>query len=208
MDHFEIVPIKTIHEVVAHTLEPLLCEMGFEFQKPLHWVRSTDAPLRQLFCLRQWKGGAVAPAWGLSLDFVPHVSGDTVKWHRTAKSALFDIGYDANDRSMEFYYTKGIEHIQQLAPKILPGAVQAAQEFWATIKLVGDLPAAFEALKAHTARGGLGFYNYFQYPIAYAFSLAVAGEKYAAQQELARASVESSKTRSKIEQFLGMASAT
>ncbi|OPK06916.1 hypothetical protein BZ164_00785, partial [Pseudomonas veronii] len=43
-----------------------------------HGARS--APIRQLFRLEQCKGGALAPSWALSLDFVPHLSGNEIKW--------------------------------------------------------------------------------------------------------------------------------
>ncbi|MDT3723198.1 hypothetical protein RND78_27265, partial [Pseudomonas oryzihabitans] len=61
---FAVVRIDQIHEIVAPIVEARLHALGFEIQGPLHWLRSDDAPIRQIFCLRQWKGDALAPAWG------------------------------------------------------------------------------------------------------------------------------------------------
>ena len=203
METFEIVTIKEIHEIVSDTLEPILDPLGFECQKPLHWVRSDDAPIRQMFCLRQWKGGAVAPAWGISLDFVPHVSGSVVKWHRTPSSAMFDLGCDPHDRAMEFYYTKGKSHVALEAPRVLPAAVQAAQGFWLSVSRQSELLGAFEAAKARLAqRRGLGFYNHVQYPIAYAFCLARSGNLSRAVDELSQSFIESASARARMEELL------
>ena len=203
MEPFEIVTVKEMHEIVSDALEPMLDLLGFECQKPLHWVRGDDAPIRQLFCLRQWKGGSVAPAWGISLDFVPHVSGSSVKWHRTSKSAIFDLGCDPHDRTMEFYYTKGKSHVALEAPRVLPAALQAAQSFWLSVCKESELLSAFEAEKARLAqRRGLGFYNHVQYPVAYAFCLARSGNLSQALAELAQSVIDSAAVRARMEELL------
>lgn len=52
---FEIVRIDQIHEIVSPTVESLLQPLGFKFQGPLSWLRSVNAPIRQLFRLEQRK---------------------------------------------------------------------------------------------------------------------------------------------------------
>ena len=126
---FAIVRIDQIHEIVAPAVESLLQPLGFEVQNPLSWLRSVDAPIRQMFCLKQWKGGVLTPAWGLSLDFVPHLSGNEIKWHRTPKSAQFDLTFDMRDRAFDISYSHGPDVIASSAPKILRAAIENAESF-------------------------------------------------------------------------------
>lgn len=184
MSSFEIIPTEEIHRRVYPLVEELLFPLGFELQKPLHWVRSHDAPIRQMFMLMQLKGGAVSPCWGLSLDFVPHVSGSEVKWHRTLKSACPDLIMDARDRSLEFSCIHGAAEIMLKAPNVISRSVSEAEAFWTSARSISDLPFVFESIRRHMSGGGLGFYNYVQHPLAYAFVLAKLGRHEEAQSEL------------------------
>lgn len=186
MSSFSIVTIDQIHKIVTPIVEPLLIPIGFKLQKRLHWLRSSDAPIRQIFCLRQWKGGQLAPAWGLSLDFVPHVSGNTIKWHRTEKTARLDLTFDTRSREFDIPYHHGPEPITQKAPHVLDSAIVQANVFWSNARTISELPGAFEKVKRHLSSGGLGFYNYTQHPIAYAFVLAMNDQPDAARAELDR----------------------
>lgn len=186
MTDFEIVSIEEIHRRVSPPIEEHLIPLGFELQKPLHWVRGEDAPIRQMFVLQQYKGGVVAPIWGLSLDFVPHVSGSEVKWHRTQKSARLDAVMDPRDRSMEFHYMYGPEHIAQKAPAAISMALGQAEPFWGSAKSIAELPNVYEGIKRHMSGGGLGFYNFVQHPLAFAFVLAKVGRHEEAESELSR----------------------
>lgn len=168
---FAIVRIDQIHEIVAPTVEALLGPLGFVAQGPVTWVRSDDAPIRQLFCIQQWQGGKAAPGWGLSLDFVPHLSGNEVKWHRTLKSARPDIMIPAQDRSLDFYYCYGPELIAQTAPDIIVRAIEHAQVFWASAHSVAVLPQVFEQVQEK----GLGIHYAHSRSRAHAFALAMNG---------------------------------
>src|SRR5262245_63517673 len=130
MSSFEVVATDQIHQIIAPIAEQLLVPLGFESHRPLHWLKSDDAPIRQVFCLRQWKGGALAPAWGLSLDFVPHVSGSRLRWHRTVKSARLDITVNAHGRDLDMSYIRGAEPVLSLAAVVASKAVTLAIELW------------------------------------------------------------------------------
>lgn len=180
---FEIVRLDQIHEVVSPIVESLLHPLGFEPQGPLSWLRSTDIPIRQIFRLVQWKGGALAPSWGLSLDFVPHLSGSDFKWHRTLKSARPDLTFDVRDPAFDISYIYGLEALAECAPDIVRVAISKAESFWNRARSIAELPCAFERVKRHLSTGGLGFYNYTQHPLAYAFVLAMNGKPDAAEEE-------------------------
>jgi hypothetical protein len=180
----DIVTISEIHELLAPRVSNALGSLGFENRGPLAWVRSTDAPIRQMFELKQWKGGKLAPSWGLSLDFVPHVSGSSVKWHRTPKSAMLDFRVDGRRRESDMSFIWGPSRLLDDAPAALEAALPRAKEWWALVASVNDLPSAFERLKEYYAQGGgLGFYNFTQHPIAFAFSLAKTGRTDEARDE-------------------------
>ncbi len=184
MTHFEIVTRAEIHRIVAPEVLRLLGPDRFETVDLLKWVRSIDTPIRQVFCFSQWKGGMVAPTWGLSLDFVPHVSGSTLKWHRTPKSALLDLVVDARDRVLDMPYHQGLSPIRERVATVVPSAVARASDFWNRFRAVSDLPAAFAWLQSYLSTGGLGFYNYVQHPIALAFVYARNSQPRQAQIEL------------------------
>jgi len=127
---FEPVSISEIHSIVSPIVDSLLEKEGFECTSDLKWVRCQNEPIRQIFELFRWKGGMVAPRISISLDFVPHVSGSSVKWHRTTKSAQPDLILDTYDRSIEFPYHKGAPAIAEEAPLVIPAGVEKAKEFW------------------------------------------------------------------------------
>jgi hypothetical protein len=118
---FELLTIPIIHQNVGPVVESLLLPQGFVSLKPLQWVRSDDKPIRQVFEYRQLKGGALAPAWGYSLDFVPHFSGREMKWHRTERSVLLDAFVDGQrHRDLLLTYMYGIAGLlENLHPRVV-----------------------------------------------------------------------------------------
>jgi len=172
MNNFQEVPNREVQDIVSPMVMSLLEPLGFESQKILHWVSSDNVPVRQIFSLRKRKGGIIAPAWGLSLDFVPHLSGNKLRWHRTKKSAIFDLTVDARDREFDINYIRGPEEIRHNAPAVLSEAINRAKAFWGKSDSIEKLPEAFELVRKHLSTGGLGFYNYTQHPIAHSLVLA------------------------------------
>jgi len=181
---FEIVTIAATHAILHPVVIASLGGDGFVNVGPLKWVRSADAPIRQLFCFFQWKGGMLAPSWGLSLDFVPHVAGGRLKWHRTPKSAIMDLRVDSRDRALDIPYTCGPKLIQERAEEVVRGAVAQATSFWGEYRNPDRLLDAFKWLKQYYATPGLGFHNFVQHPLALAFVHARAGDLVQAYREL------------------------
>jgi hypothetical protein len=77
--------------------EAILGPERFERAGPMKWVRTRRPPIRDVIQVYALKGGMYTTRWGVSLDFVPHVVDGTVRWHRTARSARIDLGYDPLD---------------------------------------------------------------------------------------------------------------
>jgi hypothetical protein len=187
MDDFQIVTVAAAHEILRPMVAGELMDEGFQDVGILKWVRSADAPIRQVLCFQQWKGGVLAPSWGVSLDFVPHVSGSSVKWHRTPKSAMLDLRVDARDRDLDLPYHHGPKPLLERGPQVVRKGVDQAQTFWARSKRLPDLLGAFEWLKDYYGtRRGMGFYNFVQHPVALASVLAFLGRTTEAVAELER----------------------
>ena len=91
MSQLEDVPAATMDEIFAETFGKRLTSVGFTFIKRTKWTRVRTPGFRDLFEIMLGKGHVYYPSWGFSLDFVPHVSGSTVRWHRTDKSSLLDL---------------------------------------------------------------------------------------------------------------------
>jgi hypothetical protein len=183
---FDIMTLEAAHRVISPVVDAALNGRGFEAVAPLKWVRIDGAPIRQMFAFQAWKGGVMAPRWGLSFDFVPHVSGSSVRWHRTIKSAMFDLSVDARDRTLDVSLIRGERVVAQKSAAIVETAIAQADEFWRRVNSVEDVVAAFEWLRGYLSTGGLGFYNYVQHPIALAFALARIGDAVGARRELDR----------------------
>jgi len=184
---FEMMTLEAAHRVISPSVEAALHSRGFEAVAPLKWVRFDGSPVRQMFAFPAWKGGVIAPRWGLSLDFVPHVTGSSVRWHRANKSAIFDLAVDARDKSLDVSLIRGEQAAFQSSPAIVEKAVARADEFWRRVNSVDDVVGAFEWLRGYlSTTEGLGFYNYVQHPVALAFVLARTGNLVGARQELDR----------------------
>lgn len=178
MDDFEMVTQKSIHAIVAPLVEGTLAPLGFESVGTLKWVRSADTPIKQIFCFFQWKGGAAAPSWGISLDFVPNISGGKVKWHRTTKAAVLDLRVDARERELDIPYHRGLAPIRSTAPRVIREALGQARDFWDRSRRVSDLLAACEWVRHYyESQGPVGFYGFTQHPLTLAFALAINGRR-------------------------------
>jgi len=183
---FEIVTLSKIHDIFDPLVMSQLGEREFQAVTRATWLRSADAPIRQIFSIVQWKGGKIAPVWGLSLDFVPHLSGKNIRWHRTPKSAMFDLRIDSRDRDLDISYMKGPDEIIRRAPSVASNALAKAISFWDKHASLEALPSAVKHMREHLSSGGLGFYNYTQAPIAAAFIFAKNGMETEGMVELNR----------------------
>jgi hypothetical protein len=83
----------TIDELVGAELLPL----GFKPIRPRRWVRTARSHIRGIFEFQALRGGIYSGRWGVSLDFVPMLHGERLRWKRTATTADFDLCIDPID---------------------------------------------------------------------------------------------------------------
>src|SRR5262245_51929970 len=77
--------------IITHHLQKHLPGMGLREMSARRWVDGSAPPVRRLFQLELLKGAGLTAWWGFSLDFVPHVSGGKLRWHRSDRTAMLDV---------------------------------------------------------------------------------------------------------------------
>jgi hypothetical protein len=164
--------------IALPAFDAVLCPRGFErFGNSMSWVDSRHVPIRRMFLLAAWKGAAVAPQWGFSLDYVPHLSGKTFKWHRTAKSARPDLFMDAIAREMDLSTLWGAQSLRATLPLVVERSIPQAYLLWESVASITDLPNAFDRVMRHREESRQFTYaNLVQPGLAYAFTLAKLGQ--------------------------------
>jgi hypothetical protein len=187
---FDFIPAREMDGIFANTFGTALCRRGFEQVERRKWVRSDRAPIRELFRIAAIKGASLSPVWGFSLDFVPHSSGSTIRWHRSNKSAIFDLRYDPIDYTASFDEwsipsSEGRTAAREQADRSTHVALELALPWFQSVGTERDLIREFEAKKERPFVR-FGFDNYVQEPLAYAFTLAKVGRSVDAESEVNR----------------------
>ena len=147
-----------------------------------------EPPCRRLFEIQLLKGAGLKACYGFSLDFVPHISGGRVRWHRSDKSAMLDVVLDPRDLPQPSFI-HGAAGLENGLLRLLPEAVARAKETWrrgATLQGMLDIVRELRDMPVGRRINCFGFYNYTQLPLAFAFLSAKAGDLRAADEELGK----------------------
>ena len=181
--NLEPVATSAVNEIVSSVADPLLVAAGFHSTKPRRWIRSF-APIRHIFEIVPMKGASYVPTWGISFDFVPHITGGKLAWHRTEKSARINIVYDPVDFDASWRERACIDSFHgpegplSDAQRVLTTAIRQALEWLEPVRDLADALDRAEFLRTADRPGGrFGFANYVQQPLAYAFLLARNGAR-------------------------------
>jgi hypothetical protein len=144
---FEEVTIERAHALVHEQVERFLTPHGFEPVGDLKWVRGQDAPIRQVFGFHKWPEGTFGPRWVVSLDFIPHIWGGQVAWHRSSTAAWQDLGAYATARDMKMNRHCGDGPIRRDHRRIIASAMTEAAPFWAALSSLEKLPSGIAELE-------------------------------------------------------------
>ena len=94
-DVSEICSPQLVDRVIGETFDAELSREGFKKVGARKYVRSRISGVRDVVELRSTMVSLIV-VWGFSFDFVPHIAGrhtETVRWHRTDKSANPDLRF-------------------------------------------------------------------------------------------------------------------
>jgi hypothetical protein len=120
-------------KILDASLSPKLAEFGVLWRKDGNWVEPGDIPIRRVIKFALLKGTSAVIEWGLSLTFVPAVSGSQVIYHRTWRAARLDLfeypesyrrsfsglrSFERVDCRDEFFEPSLIEYFHRIAPEI------------------------------------------------------------------------------------------
>jgi hypothetical protein len=163
-------------------LRERLGPLGLTDIAPRRWIDGSKPPARRLFELQLLKGASLKACWGFSLDFVPHLSGGSLRWHRSNKAARLDVFVDPRVLTQPcFLY--GAEKFRSELVSLLKQAVPAAEVVWARgATFAGMLDIICEIRERAT--NCLGYRNYTQLPLACMFLAAKVGDADLAKREL------------------------
>jgi hypothetical protein len=183
-----------LRAAIHQAFDPVLSAVGFAWVADLKWVRNRTPLIRDIVEAYGGRQGRRATRWGVSLDFVPHVEGTAIRWHRTAKSARIDLGYDPSNfrdpwdvASQEWVIAPDLG---SPTPAARAAAIASLLDRTALswLEPITGLVAVREAFERERGRTGgqFAFDDYIQYPLAYAFTLACTGSLDRAELELDR----------------------
>jgi hypothetical protein len=184
----EYVKATAINTIFEECFGLPLIRNGFTHVSDRKWIRRRTPDFADLFEIQALKGASYSPLWGFSLNFVPHLSGKNVRFHSTDKSALFDYRYDPLDinfgsrkKQEEWIISRfdGLKNAKRNAKRSARRAIPLAMRSFSQINNIPDLIKLYaESLQSYRSRtpSRFGFFNYSQYPIAYAFLLSRQGK--------------------------------
>lgn len=168
--------------ILDETFGVELTKRGFSKAKQRLWVRPGPLEMRHVVMFSTSKGLALKVSSGISLEFVPHISGNAVKWHRTNISAIIDLWFaDGDVRPDDVLYPdldtmKGPEMLRRQASRLAPAYVAEAEKWWDKVREIPSLLDVFEAQKRLWDSSPYSFYSRGPHALAYPFVLARAGQ--------------------------------
>lgn len=163
-------------------LQERLGALGFTEIAPRRWIDGSKPLARRLFELQLLKGAALKACWGFSLDFVPHLTGGSFRWHRSDKTARLDVIVDpAALNQPSFLY--GAERFRAELSTLLMQAVPAAERDWARGATLAGMLGIIREIRER-ATNCFDYRNYTQLPLACMFLAAMVGDTALAEREL------------------------
>lgn len=168
-------------------LQPIVLEhpalSDFEPVDTLIWAKNLHPPIRPVLAFQRMKGGVLWPVYGLSVDFVPVISGKRAVMRTGTKSVKLDIEIDPRDHGFDIQFQFGADAAARDAEVTLPIVLKQATKFWSDHQTLASLADAVNFEERHTlASPGLGVENYVQASFARPFLLAASGKQTKAEQ--------------------------
>jgi hypothetical protein len=173
---------RLVDLVVADTFDPPVTQAGFVKVSARRYVRKRLVGTRDVIELHSDRGILIL-VWGFSFDFVPHIAGrftETVRWHRTDKSANLDLRYSGlgrlcsgpREQGATIQLWRGESRLRQDAQLSKDRLLLKALAKLDSVRNLHDVSDLFESEARETH-----FFNFPQIVLAYAFYLARTGNE-------------------------------
>jgi hypothetical protein len=186
----ELCSPKMIHSILAEVFDRPLTEAGFKKVRDRVYVRSRIHHINDF--VEFWRDRLdLNFLWGLSLDFVPHITTgvENVRWHRTPKSTYRDFSYSGFGRKPQLgwsvHTTEGEDELRRSALVTRSQMMPKAMKFFGSIEKFHDLETIFQEQKIPNEYG-FTFEMKTQVSLAYSFYLAKSGQERKARQYMSR----------------------
>lgn len=189
---FALLPQRDVGQQVADALTERLSGFGLVALGggKRRWARQNAPDILGLVELQALKSDFTA-IWGLSLAFVPHLTTKgEIAWHRTPKSAVFDLSYQPFDYEQDLrpwaiscFSTR--EELPVDSRLFASRVSESAARFLESLTSTRAVLDAFEAKRVRPYIR-LGFDHYPQEMLAHAFTLARCGEEGRSKEALRR----------------------
>lgn len=87
----DLVDSDTIRQILNEIISPKLSNRGLVWNEKYLWFDHPKHSIRQVFGYSRLKGATGTFVWGVCLDFVPTISSNKLKFHRTDKSVTHHL---------------------------------------------------------------------------------------------------------------------
>lgn len=143
-----------IEELIHKPFHKILSSQGFQRSSKKLWVRRDLAPICHIFSLEPLGKTAwqYAPAYGISLDFVPHISSGSLKWHRTVKSARYDLNFRTASRWLNIHAHAPENQLVADVNFALPRTLKMAQQCWENATTLDQVKGTFARYGSYERR--------------------------------------------------------
>jgi hypothetical protein len=99
----ELIDSQTIGDILNEIISPRLAKRGLMCNGKDLWFDQTQNSIRQVFKYLKLKGETGTFVWGVCLDFIPTISFNKLKFHRTEKSIQLHLFEWTDEYSNSFF---------------------------------------------------------------------------------------------------------
>lgn len=179
----EMIKSADARQALVDIVKPQIEARMFTPVSESRWIRAEKGPIKEIFTIGTNNFRLSGEGW-ISLDYVPHIYRQTVRWHRTPKNAIADIWFGGAGNIFFLAMSKGKfrSAIQELAPRLISASLKGYDS-------ISNVEDVVKNVLTHKASGrrelhkvqsfwmGLGYWSFPQLQLTLAFSHAYLGEK-------------------------------
>jgi hypothetical protein len=102
---------EQLSQILNDQVSPSLMKYGFRFNGDDQWFTDSIDSVRKIIKYQKLKGQIGVLQWGVCLDFVPTISGSSLKWNKTEKTMTLHL-FDWTKEYADSFFTDNSEFIR------------------------------------------------------------------------------------------------